>query len=353
MPAIGGGGGASLLEWVGAYLGRGLAEDLRVLRSIKALRRGTPFHRWVAALDLGAAFPYCSSWLRPRIRKALSAAASDSDGRTRASVLLPLAQIGPDVAAERCVEALNRDPDGAVRAQAARVLRTCGDDSAIPALREALHSDPEEQVRVSVLGTLCELGAPDILELAVGRLQLGRPLERWCAAQGLANLGRTDAVPALQTALRAETDKLARRFIASALGRLGEPGTQALVEVLAAAGGDAGLRRSICLGLELSDTPLAAETLGRLLDDPDRTVRHAVPWAATRIEGPGRREVIRRALQHPFPGVRREALRALAQRGRPDDRALIEPLTADPWRSVREAAAEAVESIQRPRWHDA
>jgi HEAT repeat protein len=342
-----------VLEWVGAYLGRGLAEDLRALHNIRTLRRGTPLGRWLAAMGLEAAFPYCSSWLRSRIRKALAAATTDTDSAIRTFALVGLVRTGHETAAERLLAALRSDPDAAVRAASARVLRTCGDESAIPALHEAVRSDPEEQVRTGALAALCEFRAPDACDLAVERLQRGQRLERIAAANLLQALNAPNTIPTLQAALRVETDSLARRVIASALARLGEAGTQALVSVLADAGEFTDLRLSICLGLGLSDTLLAAEQLGRLLDDADRSVRHAVPWAATRIEGPGRREVIQRALQHPLPGVRREGLRALAERGRPDDSPLIEPMVADAWRSVREAAAEAMQSIRRRREQDA
>jgi HEAT repeat protein len=118
-----------------------------------------------------------------------------------------------------------------------------------------------------------------------------------------------------------------------------------LLALLRESGDDARLRLSICLGLGHGETPAAAEHLGELLDDADRYVRHAVPWAASRIVGPGRPEVVERALQHRFPGVRREALRALAQRGAASDIPSVQALTTDAWRSVREAAQAALREI--------
>jgi HEAT repeat protein len=367
------------LGGLGWAVGSLLWRSIRTFRASRALRSGTLEVRRLAARQLFFEPPPLGvGWLHSCTARALIGALSDKDLGNRPLLLIALGRVADARVVPALTEALRDDPDTECRAMAAgslgqqvdsavvpalveslgadpaervrsicaRALGNCGDASVLPALRDALHHDPNTTVRAEALQALRSLEAPDILALASERLTKGERFERVVAAALIRGRRDAEAIPILRAALPAEADKSLRRQMASALAEVGEAGIEALVALLRGSADDARLRLSICLGLGHGESAAAAEQLGELLDDPDRYVRQAAPWAALRIAGPGRSEVVQSALQHPFPGVRREALRALAVRGTSADIVAVEAMAGDASPSVRRAAEYAAREIR-------
>lgn len=217
---------------------------------------------------------------RQKAKEALAAIVKLLDRpETRRKSLWALRELGdPTVlpAVERCLE----DPDSATRMEAVQTLGALGRADAVPALVRAL-GDPHHQVREWALSVLSNIdgrkAAPAIIRLMEAEEVVGTHI-----SDVLADLGATEAIPALAKLLRADFSGT-RSAGLSALARL--RARDRLPEI----------RRALA-----DESPMvlfmAADTVGRLED------AESIP-------------ALRGLLRHPDEWVRDSAARALAAVG--------------------------------------
>ena len=167
-------------------------------------------------------------------------------------------------------------------------------------------------------------------------LATGASAERLLLTGVLRDLASGD--PVLQDAacrrLAAVSPAHAAPIVASALGRLREPGLLCKLLRLAGQSGVGSLR------------PLVERELDHSADG----VRAAALWALLRLPGEaeGRGDLLERALEDPSPRVRRAAALGAAL-SRPDEApALLDRLAADPEAAVRRLAAGCAAALAEP-----
>jgi len=123
--------------------------------------------------------------------------------------------------------ALKSDTDAKVRATAAWALGSLGDDDAVPALTAAL-SDTSRAIRlrsVWAIGSISPKQAPKpLVALLSDKDEEMRQMVAWA----LFTIQDPDAVPALTTAMRSETDKDTQRALIRALAATGEQSVDAI-----------------------------------------------------------------------------------------------------------------------------
>jgi len=123
--------------------------------------------------------------------------------------------------------ALKSDTDAKVRATAAWALGSLGDDDGVPALTAAL-SDTSRTIRlrsVWAIGSISPKQAPKpLVALLSDKDEEMRQMVAWA----LFTIQDPDAVPALTTAMRSETDKDTQRALIRALAATGEQSVDAI-----------------------------------------------------------------------------------------------------------------------------
>ena len=123
--------------------------------------------------------------------------------------------------------ALKSDTDAKVRATAAWALGSLGDDDGVPALTAAL-SDTNRTIRlrsVWAIGSISPKQAPKpLVALLSDKDEEMRQMVAWA----LFTIQDPDAVPALTTAMRSETDKDTQRALIRALAATGEQSVDAI-----------------------------------------------------------------------------------------------------------------------------
>jgi beta-lactamase regulating signal transducer with metallopeptidase domain/HEAT repeat protein len=132
---------------------------------------------------------------------------------------------------EALTTALRRDANSRVRATAAWALGNIGDEDAVDELAAAL-SDTSRGVRVRAawaIGNAEPRQAPKaLLDLLSDREVEVRKIAAWA----LFNIQDPDAVPALDAAMRRETDKDAQRALIRALASTGERSVEAIKKLI-------------------------------------------------------------------------------------------------------------------------
>jgi HEAT repeat protein len=212
----------------------------------------------------------------------------------------------------------------------------------VPALFDAFLSTSDEAVRGAFAGALESAGAAGVRYLATRAA--GEHVEAVRAAATLLGAtGSSAGVPVLAPLAR-HPDAGVRRAAIASLGRLG--GAEAGRAVTAALhDGDAGVRReAVVSAVRLDDQGFGPILLGRLKDEADEAVGHALIEALGRLREaravPALAELARDVsglFQRRPVAVRVAAIRALAHIGTLDSLAAIEPYKTDRNLDVRNA----------------
>ena len=152
----------------------------------------------------------------------------DSDASVRETAAWALASSrGSSTIVEALTTALRRDASPKVRATAAWALGSAGDKGAVEELAEAL-TDTSRSVRYRAawaIGSISPRQAPKGLVSALSDKDADM---RKMVAWALFTIEDPDAVPALTTAMRAETDKDTQRALIRALAATGERSVDAI-----------------------------------------------------------------------------------------------------------------------------
>jgi beta-lactamase regulating signal transducer with metallopeptidase domain len=152
----------------------------------------------------------------------------DSDPSVRETAAWALADAhGTTAVTEALTTALRRDASTKVRATAAWALGSVGDNDAVEGLTAAL-GDTSEQVRVRAAWAIGSIGPKQAPKPLVAMLTDKNKEVRQMVAWALFTIEDPDAVPALTTAMRAETDKDTQRAIIRALAATGERSVDAI-----------------------------------------------------------------------------------------------------------------------------
>jgi HEAT repeat protein len=169
----------------------------------------------------------------------------------------------------------------------AQILGRIGDARALPALK-TLTRDPNNHVRRQAFVALGSMGDPELVEfLAVTLYEDPLADLRAAAAEGLASLGDTLAVPSLVRALQDTA---------------------------------ASVRKQSVVALNQLWTSAAETAVARALSaDRDETVRYVATQALGQHDAVGARDHLRVALQDSSKWVRTEAARSLGMLGDPVD----------------------------------
>ncbi|HEX5073321.1 MAG TPA: HEAT repeat domain-containing protein [Gemmatimonadaceae bacterium] len=152
----------------------------------------------------------------------------DKDATVRETAAWALADARSSTAViEALSAALKSDTDAKVRATAAWALGSLGDDDGVPALTAAL-SDTSRAIRlrsVWAIGSISPKQAPKpLVALLSDKDEEMRQMVAWA----LFTIQDPDAVPALTTAMRSETDKDTQRALIRALAATGEQSVDAI-----------------------------------------------------------------------------------------------------------------------------
>ncbi|MHC4248507.1 MAG: HEAT repeat domain-containing protein [Planctomycetota bacterium] len=276
------------------------------------------------------------------------------------------------------------DPDRGVRVEAARALGRLGsrrheaallrfaadeDASVRAAALESLGllgsswsagvgglTDTSPQVRLAAAGLLARVTPepsppPGSEGVLVRALRDDSPVVRTCAAATLGRIGGEGAVQPLRRAAM-EKDAMVSGAAVEALGDIGEPAAEALVEIAgttapAGAGGNAvAVRAARALGRTGAQATRIVEAIGRLVEEAPSDVAKAAAEALGSIGGEGAKRVLAEA------GVRREVrvdvTVAAARLGEfaPARLLLADLCDDDPW--VRFAAARGLADTGNP-----
>lgn len=195
-------------------------------------------------------------------------------------------------------------------------------------------------------------------ERYVSQLQSGSANRRWQSAFELAKLinndpaamrerGLAEPLIALFSTMPVETeeDRTARRYLATSLGRLGDP---AAIPALTAALDDEDSATRIHVLMALGDLQAgsAAPQVIPLLQDEDFGIAKAAAYALGEMDAPGVSDALAPMLDHAAADVRWNAAQSLAQRG--DARAvrvLQEMLTRDRVEAEPDITEEQIELV--------
>jgi len=312
-----------------------------------------------AAVRRGAAYALGRE-PRPEGVELLRGALDDEDPFVRAWAARGLGRVGDLGDLER-LEARLGDPESSPRVQALRAgAEILSRSPALPPLGwgdriVALLDDERPGVRAAALEAAAVFLPHPALEAAVeSRLATGEPRERELALLALAAADVEAAAGAVAVAASAP-DPRTRAVAAEAAARRGDVDTLfRLTE-----DSDASVRRAALEGLGRGAGDATAELAERFLRDPDPTVRATAlemlaeqPGVAARLLA----ETLDRAREDPMNDARLAGVRALAARGRrepgeaPAVLEALERLAGDPDWLVRREAAAGLEALggQRP-----
>jgi len=161
-----------------------------------------------------------------------SAVTRDKDASVRETAAWALADARSSSAViEALTTALRRDANTKVRATAAWALGSLGDDDAVEGLTAAL-SDTSREVRMRSVWAIGSISPKQAPKQLTALLTDKDPEVRRLVAWSLFTIQDPDAVPALTTAMRAETDKDTQRALIRALASTGERSVDAIKSLL-------------------------------------------------------------------------------------------------------------------------
>jgi HEAT repeat protein len=243
---------------------------------------------------------------------ALLTALQDPDADVRAAAASAVGKVGTTREGGALVPLLG-DESHAVRLRALRALGQLRVAEAGPALREMFEANRRREIAPRILETLSRVGDPRQADFFIGLMQDPDPERKRLAVEGLARVSDASRLVAFKKDYQREGSQEVRLAYAFALVRLGDRAfVDSLVLSLGSRGAGARCREYL---VELG--PSLLEELYPYLNDPDAEIR----------------------------GQLCEVLGLL---GEPAAIAHLEPLLADPSRSVADRANRALERLRRP-----
>jgi HEAT repeat protein len=240
-----------------------------------------------------------------------------SDRKVRRRAAEALIKIGDATVLDQIVAAID-DPSPVVRARLIRALGAIGDARVMPVLLDALR-DPETAVRYEAVMALGELRDPQFAPVFVDVLSQNATM-REAGISALRNILNSDIIPLLVDALRPPNN---RTVLTPLLIELGDPGTSALVELLATEVLDEGVAWHILRTTFTDTTDLLVDAL---LSNLHRQNDHVKQYAAYQI---GLRRITRAGpvllemLRSSHSGLRATVIQAL---GMVREKGAVEPL---------------------------
>jgi HEAT repeat protein len=279
----------------------------------------------------------------PRATRVLIDSLANPDWRVRSRAARVLSRVAAEGTLDQAAKPLARvlaDDDPVVRYYAAEALAGIG-AACVPAVIELMRSSRDAD-RDRAARVLWRIGAPAVEPLIAVLQERGSPAEmRAAAATTLGLIGDVRAIKALALVLK-DDRYFVRQEAAVALGRMGAPALELLLEM--AASSTPATREAAIEALGSAGTSRALDRVIEALGDQNQNVRQA----AVRALGGSSSE---RAVPHLIAVLRDESstLRAqarasLARLGQVAVQALIGALK-DPKPSVRQLAAEALGEI--------
>ena len=156
----------------------------------------------------------------------------DKDATVRETAAWALADARSSTAViDALSTALKSDANAKVRATAAWALGSLGDDDGVPALTAAL-SDTSRTIRLRAAWAIGSISPKQAPKPLVALLSDKDEETRQMVAWALFTIQDPDAVPALTTAMRSETDKDTQRALIRALAATGEQSVDAIKALL-------------------------------------------------------------------------------------------------------------------------
>ena len=156
----------------------------------------------------------------------------DKDATVRETAAWALADARSSTAViDALSAALKSDANAKVRATAAWALGSLGDDDGVPALTAAL-SDTSRTIRLRAAWAIGSISPKQAPKPLVALLSDKDEETRQMVAWALFTIQDPDAVPALTTAMRSETDKDTQRALIRALAATGEQSVDAIKALL-------------------------------------------------------------------------------------------------------------------------
>jgi HEAT repeat protein len=213
--------------------------------------------------------------------------------------------------------------DPDLRYAAAEALAGMKATDAIPPLVRAL-GDPHQGVRWKAAEALGRMGV-DALPAVAAALESPDADVRWRAAVVLGDIGGAGATKALILALR-DDDRYVRSRAEQALGRLGPDAVGPLLHLLS--GGESRDRQAAAAALGWTRDPVAIGPLVAALGEEDPALQEAVG-----------------ALAHPQAEIRQRAAGILGRLGDPRAVPALRSALSDPHPDVRHAAGEALAAM--------
>lgn len=158
----------------------------------------------------------------------IAAVGSDADASVREMSVWALSQArGNTATTAALMKAVRQDRDSEVRATAVWALGSIGDEDAVETLVTVLgHTDPKlREVAAWAIGSCGPAQAP--AELVSALSDRDRNVRK-SVAWALYTIGDASTVPAIDAALRRETDSVVQRDLIRSLATMGEPAVDAL-----------------------------------------------------------------------------------------------------------------------------
>jgi HEAT repeat protein len=277
----------------------------------------------------------------------LISALNDPEETVRVNVIRALGDIG-DPRAIGPISPFVGDSQSAVRMAACQALGALRDEGGVPALEMAIRDD-DESVRIVAARALGEVPGPESIEVLL-RVALQDESERIRShvVKVVAQRRTREAVPRLESALRAESDSVR----ANAARALGEIGDRSSLAVLYRSLDDPFFKVRCLAGHAIAriapgDAEAAAAVAKRLASEDDAMARVDLAWALGKLGDRSGMETLRSLLFRGEPeDVRAEAAIALGELGDASELPILEKALTDKMGLVRNRVAEAMEKIR-------
>jgi HEAT repeat protein len=279
----------------------------------------------------------------PELIENLLKAVDDENSKVRSEAIYAFGTIVPPPAPESAVPALIKaldHYDPSIRAAAARVAGRLQASSAGDALIKAVN-DSQAPVRYAAMRALG--GIHDGRAVQALREQFnfyGKGEGAWSALDALAHLADPASVPIFKAHL-ADRDPFLRRASAEGLARVGDTSEMPALEIGAGNDPSEMVRAAMAFALQ----KLGRNYIPRLVESLDSD-KDAPQAAAYLIElGPSISSQLVPLLQDPSPAIRANVATVLGALGGDAAVAALQPLAQDRDRTVAQAAARALERI--------
>jgi HEAT repeat protein len=233
----------------------------------------------------------------------------DADSRVRRRFAEEAVHLGPG-AATVIAEALRFETDPAVQEQEVIALAKIAN----PEVKSTMEEMAKREGRVGILslGGLISMGEESAAGRLAGAYQSAVELIRMSVVEAAVLASNRVVLPTLEQALE---DRVAEIRLAAARGLAHYGVTSArVIAILEQALGKAPEQAmgAVEALMQLGITPKAGPSVPEMLDSSNESVRRAVMRTVTALPWDQARPVITRAIRHPDPEVRRQAVDALA-----------------------------------------